>query len=97
MITSININELKKIQEKINIIDLRSEEKYNNKHIPNAINIPSNKLLLSPEKYLKKDTRYYLYCQKGMNSYSVCKILSKQGYKVTNIIGGYESWIMNSY
>ena len=43
MISNINVNELKNINK--NIIDIRNTEKYNNNHIPNSINIPSEKLL----------------------------------------------------
>ena len=94
MISNININELLKLNG-TNIIDIRSIEKYNDNHIPNAINIPQEKLILNPNKYLDKNTRYYIYCQKGMSSYNICKILTKIGFKVTNINGGYESYIMN--
>ena len=94
MISNINISELLNLNN-INIIDIRSIEKYNDNHIPNAINIPQEKLLLNPNKYLNKETRYYIYCQKGMSSYNICKILTSIGYKVTNINGGYESYIMN--
>ena len=94
MISNISVYELKKLNN-INIIDIRSKEKYNNNHIPNAINIEQEKLLLEPSKYIEKEKRYYLYCQKGMSSFNVCKILTKLGYKVTNINGGYESYILN--
>lgn len=94
MISNININELLNLKG-INIIDIRSTEKYNQNHIPNSINIPQEKIITQPNKYLEKEKRYYIYCQKGMSSYSVCKILTKLGYKVTNINGGYESYIMN--
>ena len=94
MISNISVHELKKLNN-INIIDIRNKEKYNNTHIPNAINIEQEKLLLEPSKYIEKEKRYYLYCQKGMSSFNVCKILTKLGYKVTNINGGYESYILN--
>ena len=94
MISNINVNELLKLNN-INIIDIRSIEKYNDNHIPNAINIPQEKLLLNPNKYLNKETKYYIYCQKGMSSYNMCNIFTTLGYKVTNINGGYESYIMS--
>ena len=90
------MKEFLNLKEKKNIIDIRSIEKYNNRHIPEAINIPSEKLILNPDKYLNKETKYYLYCQHGKTSYSVCKILSNMGYKTININGGYESFIMNT-
>lgn len=77
-----------------NIIDIRNEQSYNNNHIDNAINIPYQKLLVDPQKYLDKYQKYFIYCQKGITSPKICRILSSQGYKVVNIIGGYEEWIM---
>ena len=94
MISNINVKELLNLKG-INIIDIRSVEKYNDNHIPEAINITQEKLMINPDKYLKKEVRYYIYCQKGISSFSICKILTKLGYKVTNINGGYESYIMN--
>ena len=95
MISNINIKDFINLKGNIKIIDIRSIEKYNDNHIPNSINIPSEKLLLNPYEYLDKETRYYIYCQKGTSSYNICRILTKLGFKVTNINGGYESWIMN--
>ena len=78
-----------------NIIDIRSIEKYNNNHIPNSINIPLEKLLSNFSKYLDKDKKYYIYCQKGIQSKKLCQILKNSGYNVVDIIGGYEAWMLN--
>ena len=78
----------------INIIDIRSIQSYNNNHIPNAKNIPMEKLLINPEQYLNKSDRYYIYCQKGLSSENVCDILNKLGFDTANIDGGYESFIL---
>lgn len=94
MINSISISELKELGN-INLIDIRSIEKYNNKHILNAINIPMEQLLINPSKYLKKQEKYYIYCQKGIQSRKLCQILINSGYNVINITGGYEAWILN--
>ena len=94
MFESISIEELKKLNNP-NLIDIRSIEKYNNKHIMNAINIPMEQLLIKPEKYLVKDKKYYIYCQKGIQSRKLCMILTNCGYDVVNVSGGYESWILN--
>ncbi len=79
----------------INIIDIRSVEKYNDNHIDNAIHIPMLLLLKEPSKYLNKNEDYYIYCQYGKNSYKVCLNLIKQGYRVYNILGGYEAWLLD--
>lgn len=92
MISSININEL---NEKENIIDIRNIENYNYSHIPGAINIPSEKLLINPNKYINKKEKYYIYCQHGKTSYNICRILSNMGYNVIELKGGYDSYIKN--
>lgn len=80
----------------VNVIDLRSVEKFNNSHIPGSINVPSDKLLLNPYDYINKDNKYYLYCQHGLTSRSVCSILSKLGFSVVNVEGGFEEWLLSN-
>lgn len=94
MIESISISDLKQLGN-INLIDIRSMEKYNSNHIMNAKNIPMEQLLINPNKYLNKFERYYIYCQKGMQSRKLCQILKNNGYNVVNVTGGYEAWILN--
>ena len=94
MFESISVTELKKLNNP-NLIDIRSIEKYNNKHIMNAVNISIEQLLIKPQKYLDKLQKYYIYCQKGIQSRKLCHILANEGYIVVNVSGGYESWILN--
>lgn len=91
MLESISVSEL---YNKTNIIDIRSIEKYNNNHIEGAINIPFEKLIINPDKYLNRNEVYYIYCQRGVQSRKICLILKNRGFKVVNINGGYESWIL---
>lgn len=92
----INISEFKKIYNKVNIIDIRTPMSFNNGHIDGAINIPYSMLIKNPKEYLKMTDTYYIYCQKGLTSKNVCTYLKKLGYKVFNINGGYEEWIMEN-
>ena len=92
--SKISISDLIPIVNQVNIIDIRSVQSYNNNHIPNAKNIPLEKLIIEPSRYLNKNDKYYIYCQKGLSSENICSILSKEGYNVVNLIGGYESWIL---
>ena len=94
MFGNIFVNDLKKIDSS-QIIDIRSIEKYNNGHIMNSKNIPITELLGNPSKYLLRHKRYYIYCQKGNQSKRVCTILTRNGYNVVNILGGYEAWVMD--
>lgn len=90
---SISVNELL-LKNHVNIIDIRSIEKYNDNHIEGAKNVPMILLLKEPSKYLNINEVYYVYCQKGINSIKVCKQLNQKGYKLINIIGGYENWLL---
>lgn len=93
ILNSITVSELRKL-DSIDIIDIRSEEKYNDNHILNAYNIPYNKLLISPSNFLDINRTYYVYCQKGLTSRKLCSILNSKGYNLINIVGGYEAWIL---
>ena len=97
MITlNISLKELQAIQNP-NIIDIRTVENYNNNHIPGAINIPYNTLLINSSKYLNKNEKYYIYCKHGKTSNSLCRILNSLGYQTHSITGGYEAWILSKY
>ncbi len=89
----ISINELSNIVNPY-IIDIRSNQKYNDNHIPGAINISYDLLINDYNKYLDKNITYYLYCQKGVTSKLASDILNARGYKTFSILGGYESYIL---
>ena len=91
---NISIEDFIKICTNVNIIDIRSRQKYNDNHILNSKNIDKNELILNPNKYLSKNDKYYIYCQKGISSSRICQILRNKGYLVYNILGGYEGWIL---
>lgn len=95
MLSSISISEfVKNCHGNEEIIDIRSIEKFNNNHIPSAKNIPFEKLICEPTKYLEKGKKYYIYCQQGLKSITVCQILKKMGYDTCNLAGGYEKWLL---
>lgn len=77
-----------------NIIDIRPGQKYNDNHIPGAINIRFATLMNVPERYLNKNETYYIYCQVGMTSLHASQVLRVKGYKVISIKGGYEAYIL---
>ena len=67
------------------IIDLENSVTYNNYHLPNAINIPYEKLMFNYKEYLNNNQKYYLYCTKGRKSKKACEILKYYGYNVSQI------------
>lgn len=93
MQNSISMDDFLKLRD-VNIIDLRSNQSFNNNHIPGSINIPYQKLIVAPSNYLSFGKVYYLYCQKGYSSYKISNILNSMGYKTVSINGGYEEWVI---
>ncbi|MEG0021399.1 MAG: rhodanese-like domain-containing protein [Bacilli bacterium] len=93
MLNNINV---KNINYNYTIIDIRNKEKYNTSHIPYSINIEAQTLVDSPNKYLQYKIPYYIYCQYGKTSTRVCIELARKGYNVTNVIGGYEAYLINT-
>ncbi len=73
------------------IIDVRTPYEYSSYHLPTAINIPYQTLVMYPERYLNRQDTYYLICQHGGESYRACLMLEPAGYKVVSISGGYSS------
>lgn len=75
-----------------NIIDIREGYEQKLGKISGSRNIPMNKLLGKPEKFLKKDQKYYIICQSGTRSFATYINLKLKKYKVVNISGGYQKW-----
>ena len=86
----VNLNSLN--LNNITLIDIRENYEYKMNHIDNAINIPIDTLELVPEKYLKKNKKYYLYCDLGVKSRELSLKLNKMGYKIYSIKGGYKEY-----
>ena len=95
MYDNITASDLKKLLGKVNIIDIRSNYLYRLGCIPTSISVPSNYLTMNPEQYLSKDKLYYIYCSSGMNSPRVCSLLTNLGYKVVNVLSGYNDYVSN--
>ncbi|HAX73544.1 MAG TPA: rhodanese-like domain-containing protein [Firmicutes bacterium] len=74
------------------IIDVRDPHFYSVGHIPTAVNIPYNTLVMYPERFLKLDENYILVCQSGSTSARAVMLLNMAGYHTLNLIGGQSMW-----
>ena len=75
------------------ILDVRTQEEYENAHIPGAICIPNETIGTEDIPQLPdKDQLILVYCRSGNRSKQASEKLAKQGY--TNIVefGGINSW-----
>ena len=80
---NISINELNKYKDNNTLlIDVRMPMEYMANHLNGAINMPYTNVLSMLRSY-SKDTKIILYCDRGINSTRVGKILESLGY--TNV------------
>ncbi len=86
---SIHINEIDPMLTDINLIDIREPFEYKHGSIKNSKNIPMGQLLAAPTKYLNKDKKYYIMCQSGGRSSGTVNALSRAGFDVINVKGGF--------
>lgn len=74
-----NLKEL--IKDDILVLDIRTKEEYEEKNIPNSINIQLNDLLYNIneiEEY--KNKKIVVYCRSGHRSITACNLLSMEGF-----------------
>ncbi|GEP50790.1 rhodanese [Flavobacterium noncentrifugens] len=77
------------------ILDVRTEDEWNDGIIPNAINIDIYKgqgFIYAVEE-LDKSKNYYVYCKAGGRSEQACNIMNQLGFENTyNLLGGMMQW-----
>ena len=77
------------------ILDVRTEDEWNDGIIPNAINIDIYKGqgFIYEVDQLDKSKNYYVYCKAGGRSEQACNIMNQLGFENTyNLLGGMMQW-----
>jgi len=94
-----DLSEAMKENQKIMVVDTRSAEAYEHKHIPNAINIPHRTMTEELTDNLDKEILYICYCDGiGCNASTKGALkLSELGFKVKELIGGLDWWCRDGY
>lgn len=74
------------------VVDVRTEEEWNEAHLPYAISIPIGNLVSElPKKIPNKNASILFVCKKGIRASGVVTIAHKLGYKnVQAMIGNYK-------
>ena len=77
------------------ILDVRTEDEFNDGYIENALNIDINKgqgFIYAVDE-LDKSKNYYVYCKAGARSAQACQIMNQMGFENTyNLDGGFMNW-----
>ncbi|MET1249021.1 FAD-dependent oxidoreductase [Sporolactobacillus sp. STCC-11] len=71
------------------LIDVRTEQEYENGTIQGAVNIPLDNLR-ERLREIPKNRNLIVTCQVGLRGYLASRILAQKGYKVKNLDGGYK-------
>jgi rhodanese-related sulfurtransferase len=77
------------------ILDVRTEEEWNEGIIPNAVlnDIYKGQGFLYKLDELDKSKNYYVYCKAGSRSAQACAIMNQMGFETTyNLEGGFMKW-----
>ncbi|WP_430612406.1 rhodanese-like domain-containing protein [Flavobacterium sp. JP2137] len=77
------------------ILDVRTEEEFEEIAIPNSLNIDIYKGqgFLDEINKLDKDKKYYVYCKAGGRSNQACLLMNQLGFESTyNLLGGISDW-----
>lgn len=96
----ISSQDLKKISEKIILLDAREKNEFEVSHIENAINIGFNTFDINKIKSIipSKNQKIIVYCSIGVRSERIGEKLLKEGYtNVYNLYGGIFDWKNNDF
>ena len=75
------------------VLDVRTQEEFDEKHIPGAILIPDYEIREKAEEILKdKNQLILVYCRSGRRSKNAAEILVELGYKNIKEFGGIIDW-----
>jgi rhodanese-related sulfurtransferase len=93
MYKTVMMNEVEQAMKKgsIHVLDVREPDEYEEGHIPGAILAPISEFLNHIEK-IDKTKHYYVVCYSGARSQVASEYLGKQGYQVTNVMGGMSTY-----
>jgi rhodanese-related sulfurtransferase len=79
------------------VVDVRLPKDYAAGHVPGAINLPKGKW--QNPKGLRKDATVYAYCydQTCHLAVEAAVELTRQGYRVVEVEGGFDRWQQKGY
>ena len=88
--------EAKQIMDTTNgyiLLDTRTQEEYDQSHIPGALLIPHTEIAERAEEALPdKDQLILVYCRSGNRSKQASEILAELGYTNVKEFGGINTW-----
>ena len=77
------------------LLDVRTDEEFEDSHIPNSnlLNIRDPQLFMDGIRELDKHKNYYVYCHSGVSSVQACQVMKSFGFEnLYNLLGGISEW-----
>lgn len=98
-IDSWDLQEKLQSEEKVIVIDTRSEEAFEKEHIPGAVNIPHRTMTKNTTTNLDTQVLYVTYCDGiGCNASTKGALnMTKLGFCVKELMGGLDWWKRDGY
>jgi rhodanese-related sulfurtransferase len=81
------------------VVDSRSEESWNQGHIPGAVHLPAGQVTERAPGLIRADAMVVTYCWgPGCNGATRAALaFARLGYRVKEMIGGYEYWAREGF
>lgn len=81
------------------LVDVRSQESWDQGHVPGAVHLPGGKVRLRAEQTIDRDRPVVTYCWgPGCNAATKAALeFAKLGYDVKEMIGGFEYWVREGF
>ena len=81
------------------LVDARSQESWDQGHIPGAVLLPGGKVRLRAEQTIDRDLPVVTYCWgPGCNAATKAALeFAKLGYQVKEMLGGFEYWVREGF
>ena len=90
------VDEFKKVitQENVQLLDVRTEQEFNEGHIANALNVDvkQDNFMEQAKEVLNSEKVIAVYCRSGRRSADAAARLSKEGFQVIDLKGGIIAW-----
>lgn len=93
MYKTVMMNDVEQLMKKgdVHVLDVREPEEFEEGHIPSALSTPISAFMKYLPK-LDKATHYHVVCYSGARSQVVAEYLGKNGYQVSNVMGGMSTY-----
>ena len=96
MYTKVNADTAKSMMEadpRTVVVDVRSEEEYEEGHVPRSISIPLGEIpLRAGQAFPDRDAKIFVYCGSGFQSKIASLVLIKMGYQNVLDLGSIQDW-----